>query len=895
MTDTTKSKSSFWKLLKKDWNSNYIIFLIVWALACLLFSKPINLIFGKLGSFLFLDDMDSLVFYQWSIFALILLYLGFRIWYRFGIQGMIYPLFVILTPLVVWYLINCSVSLKPKIDFLNFPLSRKTPLISSLLVIWFIELGFAIWSYLKKEVKIRSNHSSFITDIALDPLDNEQEDLLGFENFAHRIANETMNITSLESVVFGINGEWGEGKTSMINMIRQKLEVEKYTVVDFHPWKTNSGKAITNLFFDILKEGLKGKIAGINWKINSYAEALLNLDQSGFGKTLWQLFFPGDSVEKQKEKLAKSMRRLDKNLIVIVDDLDRLAKNEISDVLKLMRDTANFPNLVFIAAYDRYYLNEAIKSEINPYKAKSYMDKIVLWEAQIYKPQPRRYLSVLRNYLKVSLNDYSEVIDEICQIEQDKILKEIHDSSRAKNSELKNIENIETPFDIHSSIFTNLRTVKKFVNDFVFNFRIVKDNIVFKDFYYLFLLHYFFSDYYTEFVKSFHELYRINNGYPGKINTNSIEYWNLMKLSPKLKIESSSALPKEIISNILDPSVHISPNSIIYYQNFPIYFHLGNYDDITMSEFASLLKADNYQTFKDKVKIILKDKKIIPLFAFQLIIDAHRSNFEFNDFYSVLEFSKELIWLAIKIDASGFYQECHRRLQVIVESNWINIDNLPSELMDFFKREGIEESVQRFISQIIYEYKETGKKKFYLDIDESILLAQENFKNHIKATEEITLLTISLFYCSYQKLNNKREFENDTSIIEIMRKCADLYPDGFIKYLIVKDGTWPTKDKNTFVHRFNVLLLTVFIDLNDLKQFLIIEKFKQEKGRAKVYLRYAIEKGFENSDLTITKQFDPEDEDNNLFSNTFTFSFTLEDLKLGEKFYLLNKALLVNN
>jgi len=100
MTDTPKSISSIWKQIKKDWNPDYFIFLAVWTVSCLLFRKPINLVFGSIGSLIFSEDMDSLVLYQWSIFALILLYLGFRIWYSLGIQGMIYPLFVLLTPFV---------------------------------------------------------------------------------------------------------------------------------------------------------------------------------------------------------------------------------------------------------------------------------------------------------------------------------------------------------------------------------------------------------------------------------------------------------------------------------------------------------------------------------------------------------------------------------------------------------------------------------------------------------------------------------------------------------------------------------------------------------------------------------------------------------------------------
>ncbi|MDP2112887.1 MAG: P-loop NTPase fold protein, partial [Bacteroidota bacterium] len=193
----------------------------------------------------------------------------------------------------------------------------------------------------------------------------------------------------------------------MINLIRKQLEDESYTVVNFHPWKTNSGKAMNQLFFDALKEGLKNKIWGINWQIDRYADALFQLDKTGLGKTIWQLFFQPDSVEKQKDKLAESMKLLDKNLVVVVDDLDRLAKNEIADVLKLMRDTANFPNLVFIAAYDRNYLNEAIKEEINEHNYENYMDKIVLWEVPIYKPQPRKYIEILKNLLIERLSEFS--------------------------------------------------------------------------------------------------------------------------------------------------------------------------------------------------------------------------------------------------------------------------------------------------------------------------------------------------------------------------------------------------------------------------------------------------------------------------------------------------------
>lgn len=883
MTDTTKSQSSIWKRIKKDWNSNYIIFPVLGVAACLLFSKPINLGFGKLGSFLFSDDMDSLVLYQWSIFSVILLYSGFRFLYKKRITGMIYPLFAILTPFVVWYLINCALSVNPKMNFLDFPFYPKIPLIFSALVIWLNELGIAAWDYLRKEDKTRSNRSSLITDTALDPIVTGQEDLLGFDPFAQRIADEAMMISSTESVVFGINGEWGEGKTSMINLICKKLKAKEYSIIDFHPWKTNSERAVTQLFFDVLKEGLKGKIAGINWKINSYAETLLNLDQSGFGKTFWQLFFPSDSVEKQKEKLSESMQLLDKNLIVIVDDLDRLTKNEISDVLKLMRDTANFPNLVFIAAYDRNYLDAAIRAEINEYKAENYMDKIVLWEATIYKPQPRKYLEELKRLLKEKLGEFSDDIDNLINEKQDEHLKAVNVYIREKNNQAENNKNgqIETNYDIDSSIFINLRTIKKFINYFVFNISIVKENIVFKDFYYISLLHYFFPYHYQEFKKSFFVVYtnKKGNNYPGRIETEVKYYWEQIVSNNEVNKDQRSDIPLAIIYHLID-KLQISTKSFSYYKNFPIYFYLGNYDDITISEFSYMLKAVNLDTFKDKIRTILKDKKIIDQFAYPLIVDAHHSNFEFKKNNEYLEFLKELIWLAIKIDDSSFYQECHRRIGTIFSVKDVKMEYIQAGLKEFILHESIKYEVQYFLYLIIDEIDKSRsiQNKSYIALEDAYEISKENFKTHIDTFAGINNETINLFYCSINKMNEDTELIIDKKMVEIMISKVEEYPDDFINYIAVRDSLRPHQsDPEIYDYRFIAFLIEVFKDLNEFLNFLRNTNFKTEADRAKVYLKYAEKVGFENGNLSITYPFLPERSDYvNFFSELYTFEELLD-------------------
>ena len=47
------------------------------------------------------------------------------------------------------------------------------------------------------------------------------------------------------------------------------------------------------------------------------------------------------------------MAGLDKPIVVILDDIDRLETSEIRDVFKLVRLTASFPNILYLMAFDR--------------------------------------------------------------------------------------------------------------------------------------------------------------------------------------------------------------------------------------------------------------------------------------------------------------------------------------------------------------------------------------------------------------------------------------------------------------------------------------------------------------------------------------------------------------
>ena len=67
------------------------------------------------------------------------------------------------------------------------------------------------------------------------------------------------------------------------------------------------------------------------------------------------------SSNTEFRRVSRSIERVGKKLVIVIDDLDRLTKDEIIDVLKLMRNTGNFANTIYISCYDKVYLLHALQ------------------------------------------------------------------------------------------------------------------------------------------------------------------------------------------------------------------------------------------------------------------------------------------------------------------------------------------------------------------------------------------------------------------------------------------------------------------------------------------------------------------------------------------------------
>lgn len=238
-----------------------------------------------------------------------------------------------------------------------------------------------------------------------DPIRSLDQDRLGRASFAKhaaRLIAETHAVDS--SVVYGLEGPWGSGKSSVIAMImeflvpsvRSSAEGDErvreggWRVVPFTPWATSGSEALLAEFFAALTTAVPeaGTAQGLRDKITGYAEiarpiaALL----PGVGSGLVEA---SRTVEARLRKpwnvafaeVAEALRQLGTPILIVVDDIDRLQPVELLDLLRVVRLLGRFPGVDFLLAYDEQTLVETLqdpaRGRVSTARARAFMEKIV--------------------------------------------------------------------------------------------------------------------------------------------------------------------------------------------------------------------------------------------------------------------------------------------------------------------------------------------------------------------------------------------------------------------------------------------------------------------------------------------------------------------------------------
>jgi hypothetical protein len=226
-----------------------------------------------------------------------------------------------------------------------------------------------------------------------NPIKTSSEDALRRAPVAHSFARQVREIDTSEGAVIAVLGPWGSGKSTFINFMREGFAADPpLAVIDFNPWLFSGTQQLADHFFAELAAQLQLKdgdqFDAIAAGLRDYGEifspiAIVPVVGGWFDRSLkavrafagWYKKHKESSVAPLRDRVSAAMRELDRPVVVVIDDIDRLTTTEIKDIFRLVRLTASFPNLVYILAFDRGRVEAALSEDRLPGRA--YMEKIV--------------------------------------------------------------------------------------------------------------------------------------------------------------------------------------------------------------------------------------------------------------------------------------------------------------------------------------------------------------------------------------------------------------------------------------------------------------------------------------------------------------------------------------
>lgn len=227
-----------------------------------------------------------------------------------------------------------------------------------------------------------------------EPIHSKDKDTLQRGHLAKQAALLMANSHSWEaSVVFGLTGPWGSGKTSMVELITEELRETspEWRVARFTPWATSDAVSLMAEFFAALTAALpedKGdsvrRVLGACATVAAPWLSLVPVVGSALQGNAEHL---ADAANRQKPwdkaftEASTLLRELNTPVLVVADDIDRLQANELVALLKVVRLLGRFPGVHYLLAYDEQTLLENLQDAgvgvADADRARLFMEKIV--------------------------------------------------------------------------------------------------------------------------------------------------------------------------------------------------------------------------------------------------------------------------------------------------------------------------------------------------------------------------------------------------------------------------------------------------------------------------------------------------------------------------------------
>lgn len=256
------------------------------------------------------------------------------------------------------------------------------------------------------------------------PLNTFEEDKLGRETLSDYLTTfieTTIPAVNEYSFVLALNSPWGTGKTSFIQMWRNKLEKsgDRYNFITYNAWENDdSDSALIPLICSFSQ--LNGVLQDEE-KISETVKNVLKIVLPRAGNFLSKLFLKTDLSDltnaarelknmsspdviydnyKSTTEIKQTFRELiqactkdSKKLIIFIDELDRCRPTFAIETLEAIKHFFDQEDVIFIISLDMNQLAESIKVVYGNINTGGYLQRFFDYQIALPNPSLREYLS----------------------------------------------------------------------------------------------------------------------------------------------------------------------------------------------------------------------------------------------------------------------------------------------------------------------------------------------------------------------------------------------------------------------------------------------------------------------------------------------------------------------
>ncbi|MGA5657835.1 KAP family P-loop NTPase fold protein [Rahnella contaminans] len=251
------------------------------------------------------------------------------------------------------------------------------------------------------------------------------EDRYGFTHVAKQLAVAIGELGRDGSAVIGLEGAWGSGKTSLLNLLRLSLEdglPERTFVLSVSPWLDGGSiSPVESLLLPvaaIIAEEEKKRMPASALRrlqqkkmLTDTASTVVRYSQStarhlapmaeiaalvpgvpnasGALKAYSDAEFLANrkTTAELRAEISDKITALDLSFIVVMDDLDRLEPAQAVEIVRLVKSVADFPRFRYVLSYDKSVLAHAIQTGLGVTDGAAYLQKIVQISFSLPRPE----------------------------------------------------------------------------------------------------------------------------------------------------------------------------------------------------------------------------------------------------------------------------------------------------------------------------------------------------------------------------------------------------------------------------------------------------------------------------------------------------------------------------